>query len=453
MAKTVKKVISVVLALSFLLCVPLLAEGVAKSVKVILSPVIVKIDSKVISGDKLNYKGDIYVKIKDVALLTNKTYKTDKNGNISLESKVQAVKTPPSTTSGSGVTVSPTSTPKPTPTPVSDPLTLDRVDSNMWKLSAPEDQGLDSTVLNKTESVIANNYAAVSSFLVVRHGRLVYEKYFNNRGRDSAQHVFSVTKSFTSALTGIAMQKGFIKSVNQKLSEFYPEFMTSEADARVKDITIRQILSMTDGLESVGTHLDAWEHSSDWVKAAIDCRMLNDPGTKFIYNTGMAHIMGAIVSKTTGMSLRDFAVNNLFNPLGITNFQWQTDTSGRNGGGHLLYLTSRDMAKFGYLYLMNGKWNGVQVLPSEWIKETYTEKSDPGDGRKYGYFWWLEKKWDSVRNKNIEIYSANGYGGQYISVIPEYDMVVVITSEPYHPANKGDQTNNLIPECVFPAIK
>jgi CubicO group peptidase (beta-lactamase class C family) len=157
--------------------------------------------------------------------------------------------------------------------------------------------------------------------------------------------------------------------------------MTSEADPRVKDVTVEQMLTMTDGLESVGAHYDEWLRSADWVEAAIDCRMLSDPGTKFIYNTGIAHVMGGIISKTAGVSLKDFAVDNLFNPPGITNFQWQTDTSGRNGGGHLLYLTPGDTAKFGYLYLMKSKWNGTQVLPGEWIEETYTERSDPGDGR------------------------------------------------------------------------
>jgi len=332
--------------------------------------------------------------------------------------------------------------------------TLDKVPSGMWELSAPEEQGMDSSILNKTEDVIKKDYPAMTSFLVVRHGRLVYEKYFGDMHKDKTQHVFSVTKSIVSALTGIAIQKGHIKGVDQKLSELYPEYVNKPGvDPRVKDITIEQMLTMTDGLESVGANFDAWLQSDDWILEALKCRMLSDPGKKFIYNTGIAHVVGGIVAKTSGTSLKDFADNNLFIPLDIKNYIWLTDTSGRYSGGHLLYMTPRDMAKIGYLYLMDGKWNGTQIVPKEWIKESFTERADSGDGKKYGYFWWLYEKWDSVRGKSIPIYSADGYGAQHIFVIPEHDMVIVYTCEPYSPVNKGEQTKNIISECIFPAIK
>jgi CubicO group peptidase (beta-lactamase class C family) len=343
---------------------------------------------------------------------------------------------------------------KPDTSDTSDPLALDKTSSGLWELSAPEEQGMDPSVLNKMEDVIKNNYPAMTSILVARHGRLVYEKYFGGMNKDRPLDVFSVVKSVVSALTGIAIQKGHIKGVDRKLSEFYPEYMNEPGvDPRVRDITIEHILTMTDGLESVGANFDAWLKSDDWVREALKFRMLSDPGTKFIYNTGIAHVMGGIIAKTSGTSLKDFADKNLFGPLGIHNYIWQTDTSGRYSGGHLLYMTPRDMVKIGYLYLMNGKWNGTQILPEQWIKESFTEKADSGDGKKYGYFWWLYKKWDPVRQKYIQVYSADGYGSQHIFVIPEHDLVVVYTCEPYSPVNKGEQTKNILTECIFPAIK
>lgn len=443
MKDRVKLCVTYIMLISLLLiCIPELSVAAVKSVQSKISPVSVKIDGRTLGGDKLSYNGGIYINVKNIASLLNMTYTVDKNGNVTLTSSKTSAKKPEPATPGPSAAVPPQSDPAP-----------DRIDSGNWMLSTPEEQGIDSKILNSNaDTAISSNYPAVTSLLVIRHGRLVYERY-NGINKDSQSEAFSITKSITSALTGIAMQKGFIKSTDQKLADYFPEYMTSDADPRVKDITLEQMLTMTDGLESVGVNMNGWTSSADWFKFAIDMRMLSDPGTKFIYNTGVAHVMGGIVSKATNKSLKDFADENLFGLLGITNYRWYTDTSGHFGGGHLLYLTSRDMAKFGYLYLMNGKWNGKQVAPTEWVKETFVSRSDPGEGRKYGYFWWIDYKKDTVRNKTVTIYSANGFGGQYISVIPELDTVVVITCSAYHPQNKGNPTIDLIPEYIIPAIK
>jgi CubicO group peptidase (beta-lactamase class C family) len=333
-------------------------------------------------------------------------------------------------------------------------LPIDKSPSDLWKLSAPEEQGMDSSILNKMENVIKKNYPAMNSILIVRHGCLVYEKYFGDMRQDKIQHVFSVTKSIVSALTGIAIQKGCIKGLDQKLSEFYPEYINEpEIDPRVGNITIEHMLTMTCGLEASDSYFYAWTQSDDWVGEALKFRMVSDPGTMFIYNTGVAHVIGDIVAKSSGTSLRDFADEHLFGPLGIHNYLWQTDTSGRYGGGHLLYMMPRDMAKIGYLYLMNGKWDGTQILPEEWIRESFTARAESGDGKQYGYYWWLYEKWDPVREKYISVYSADGYGSQHIFVIPEHDMVIVYTCEPYSPKNKGEETKNILSECIFPSIK
>lgn len=322
-----------------------------------------------------------------------------------------------------------------------------------WKISKPEEQGMNSKILLKSDGDIKKNYAAVMSLLVIRHGRLVYEKYYNGKTKNDNTIVYSVSKSVTSALTGIALREKYLTGLDQKLSYFFPEYFTKESDPRKKEITIRNMLTMTGGLESCDKDIMSWIQSKDWFEQAINKPMLNDPGQKFEYNTGLTHLLSGVIARAVNMSAKEFADKYLFGPMGITNYQWYTDPMGYNGGGHLLCLTPRDMAKFGYLYLMDGKYGGEQIIPKEWVKESTSIHSDPGDGRKYGYLWWLEDRKDSLHNKQYKIFSAIGMGGQFITVVPDLDMVAVITTNADSPDKKGDATGQIITDYVIPAVK
>lgn len=324
--------------------------------------------------------------------------------------------------------------------------------SSDWKISTPGEQGMDLKVLSGSDNVIKNDYGAVTGFLVVRHGTLVYEKYYKGKNKDDYTHVFSITKSVISALTGIAIREKFLKGLDQKITDFYPEFLKN-ADSRKKEISIKNMLTMTAGLEPTDLTFNRWEYSSDWYEYAINRPSVCNPGEKFGYNTGLTHLLGGAVARSAKMDLKKFADKYLFGSLGITNYLWDRDPKGNYGGGHLLYLTPRDMAKFGYLYLKGGKWQSKQVVPEEWVKESTVIHADPGDGRKYGYLWWLDKMNDKARNKELPIFSAIGYGGQYITVIPDLDIVAVITCNAFLPGNRGDATKQLIVDYVIPAVR
>jgi CubicO group peptidase (beta-lactamase class C family) len=320
-----------------------------------------------------------------------------------------------------------------------------------WKISTPGEQGIDLKTLSGSEKAIKNDFQAVTSLLVVRHGYLVYERYYLGNNKNDYTHVFSVTKSVISALTGIALREKLITGLDQKISDVYPEYFKN-TDPKKKEITIKNLLTMTGGLEPVDNNYGAWFHSGDWFEYVINRPLTSNPGEKFTYNTGLTHVLGGVIAGSAKMSIKKFADRYLFSHLGITNYRWDTDPKGNYGGGHLLYLTPRDMAKFGYLYLKGGKWGEKQVVPEEWVKESTRVQADPGDGRKYGYLWWLENKRDKVHNKQFSMFSAIGYGGQYITVIPELDLVVVITCDAYLPSNKGDATNQIIVDYVIPSV-
>jgi CubicO group peptidase (beta-lactamase class C family) len=323
---------------------------------------------------------------------------------------------------------------------------------NDWEVSTPEQQGMDPKILSGSEKAIKSDFRAVTGFLVVRHGYLVYEKYYLGHKKDDYTHVFSVTKSVISALTGIAIREKFLTGVNGKIADVYPEYLKN-TDSKKKEITIKQMLTMTAGLEPTDNTFYAWEHSNDWFEYALNRPLISNPGKKFAYNTGLTHLLGGVISRMAQMSNKDFAVKYLFGPLGITHYKWETDPKGNYGGGHLLYLTPRDMAKLGYLYLKGGKWQEKQVVPEEWVKESTSVQADPGDGRKYGYLWWLQTIRDKVHHKEFSMFSAIGYGGQYITVIPELDLVAVITCNAFLPSNRGDATNQIIVDYVVPSVR
>ncbi len=320
---------------------------------------------------------------------------------------------------------------------------------NNWKNSSPEDQEMDSKILYDLKYHIQNTYPGMYSMVVARNGFLVAEEYFKYSA-STKRDIFSCTKSFIATLIGIAIQEGYIKSVNESVVDFFPNHSFNNFNTYKQNITLFHLLTMTAGLEWYETNYNdpqnslflMW-NSDNWVQFVLDQKMVTEPGTDFNYNTGTSHVMSAIIKITTGMSTLEYAESRLFNPLGIEEYYWPVDPQGIHRGGEGLELTPRSLAKLGQLYLDNGSWNNQQLVPEQWIFEsTHSTLFPPSDSYYgYGYQWWLHPE---------GIFSAWGYAHQRVIVIPEYQVVATFTG--YMPNISGDPAASLVNKFVLPSI-
>ncbi len=300
-----------------------------------------------------------------------------------------------------------------------------------WKSSTPEQQGMDSAKLLIADEFIQNRLADALSLLVVKNGYLVFEKYYSYGRRERYAVVHSVTKSVTSALIGIALEKGYLNSVDQKIVEFFPEYITDELDPRKKEISLKHLLTMSAGFKwnDRGPIMRSWYFSPDMGKFVIQLPQENNPGDVFNYNSSTSHLLSIILSKSTKVSTLDFANQNLFEPLGIQKKYWDKDGQGFYMGGFGLRLSARNLAKIGFLYLNNGFWNGQSIVPEYWVKESTRQWMFAHNVHNlygptyYGYQWWI-KEVDGCFS-----YRAWGRRGQFIVVVPKLDLVIVVTSE------------------------
>jgi CubicO group peptidase (beta-lactamase class C family) len=286
---------------------------------------------------------------------------------------------------------------------------------------------MDQAMLELMTAIIEDMHLPIDGVVVRRHGEVVFEAYPNPKvGPEEMHLLYSVTKSFTSALIGIAIDQGFLEGVDQKVIDFFAEWEIENLDARKQALTIENLLTMTCGFEWEGPDdgLHTWGdalRSGNPVKYVLNQPMASDPGTEWIYNGGCSHILSAILTRTTGRSTLAFAQEYLFEPLGITDVHWPRDPQGIYFGGQDIWLTPRDMSKFGQLFLNGGAWEGQQIIPSDWVAKSTVTHMTHWDGG-YGYHWWTYP--------DSGIYYASGAFEQRIMIIPDYDMVVVFTSDP-----------------------
>lgn len=308
-----------------------------------------------------------------------------------------------------------------------------------WLEGEPEDYGFKWNKLAATY-LIAEEMPFLRSILIVRNDKLLAEWYFNDGSRDKAEHIHSASKSFMSALVGIAFREGYLTNLDQKMLDYFPEYVSPELDPRKHDITIRHLLQMKAGFNFNDTYLDwvRYSTSPDWVRYAIELPLCHNPGDNWHYSTPQTNLLSAILTKATNMTTKEFAEQYLFNPLEITIDYWFQDPQGYYTGGHEMYFTPRNLTRFGLLYLNNGSFNGEQLVPSNWIQEsirdyavglvekdvamTEGEESDFYKGTGYGYQWWLKEM------NGYSSFSARGLGGQFIFCFPELEMVVVTTA-------------------------
>jgi CubicO group peptidase (beta-lactamase class C family) len=322
--------------------------------------------------------------------------------------------------------------------------------TNGWRTTTPEEQGMDSEKLaDMLEHIQAENLN-LHSLLIVRHGYLVGEIYAQPYTAGQAHWVASTTKSVVSALVGIAIQQGKIKDVKQSLWSLLPADGVKNLDENKQKITLEDLLTMTSGLDcndDPSSGQPIMETSANWVGFMLDLPMAAAPGTHYTYCSGVTHLLSAVLQHATGMTTREYANQVLFPRIGIDPIpenRWTSDPQGVTIGGYELYLTPREMAKFGYLYLHQGSWDGQQVVPAAWVAASTAWHVDKGDGLGYGYQWHIDPG-----RKN---YAALGRAGQHIFVYPEQDLVVVFTSGlPYRSNQDFAPLVKLLNDYILPA--
>lgn len=310
-----------------------------------------------------------------------------------------------------------------------------------WQNTTPEEQGLSFDRLDQINTSIFENDIELDSVIVIKGGYIVYEKYYGYWNQYRSHTIQSCTKSFMSALIGIAIDMGYIDSMSQPVLDFFPEYTIDNWDPRKDNITLYHCITMSTGLEfhendipyeEPENDLFAMYRSDDMWEYVLDRPLEYNPGEHWAYNSGGIELLGGVIEQTTGYSVADFAEEFLFDPIGIDYFRWwQVPASGQYGCGGGLYLAPRDMARFGYLYLNEGNWNGTQVVSSDWVNVSTQMRYDTGGWYNYGYTWW------SVQETSF--YEAMGHYEQKIYVIPEHDIVVVFTGdiqdEDWHPTD------------------
>lgn len=284
----------------------------------------------------------------------------------------------------------------------------------------------------------------VDGVVVVRNGYIITESYYAPTTQQTGHRQYSCTKSFISALVGMAIAKGYLAGVDQPVLASFPNQTFANPDSRKDAITLEHLLTMSAGLnwvEGDDVYRQMWQ-SGDWVKFVLDRRMVADPGADFNYSSGVSHVLSGLVRQSTGKLTQDFAQEHLFTPLGIAQPHWDEDADGLAIGGWGLVLTPREMAKLGFLYLHGGMWDGRQVVPAEWVKTSTTAHIKTGDDLDYGYQWWVYPKSDA--------YAALGRDGQIIFVAPEANLVAVFTAQI---AQGTDPLLDLIDTYILPAVE
>jgi CubicO group peptidase (beta-lactamase class C family) len=322
--------------------------------------------------------------------------------------------------------------------PTTPPASTAPAAGSEWPTSTPEAQGLDRSVLSEYATRIeAGTYGEVHSLLVVRHGRLVSESYFRGWSADALHEMYSVTKSVTSLLVGIARDDGRLPHLDTLLLSVFPEYRTiAHMGPDKAAITLEDVLTMRAGFqwdEGSTNYTDstnpvvALVQSPDWVKHVLDLPMSHPPGTVFRYNSGCTMLLGGVLRNTTGQQALDLGSDRLFGPLGIASYQWETGAQGLTNTGWGLHMRPRDMAKIGELLLRRGQWGDQRVVSEEWLSLSTALHVIRSPRSSYGYQWWhLPSEVGAP-----DVVYASGWGGQLIFVVPDLDLIVVSTAGEY----------------------
>ncbi len=320
-----------------------------------------------------------------------------------------------------------------------------------WRTCAPDEVGMDPVKLkelNEEIRLLLELQVDFRSLIIIKDGYIVAEQYYSeDYGEYDLHRIFSCTKSLTSAMIGIAWDRGLLSGTGQKMIEFFPEYEIQNMSEDKSKITLEHLLTMSAGLEwyemdyAYGDDRNTyrqWADQGGGIKFVLDLPMIAAPGQQFAYNSGASQVLSGIVQKVSGVRADSFALNNLFTPLGIKDYYWPIDNEGVAYGGSGVRLRPRDMARFGYLYLKNGVWEDEQIIPEAWVEKSQQKliKRKYIEDSYYGYQFWVS---------DYGAYSAVGYGGQWITIVPEHNLVMVCNNA----FDEGDNTQWNTPERLL----
>jgi CubicO group peptidase (beta-lactamase class C family) len=356
----------------------------------------------------------------------------------------------------------------------------DRGDS--WTVAHASTQGVDAEALETMmDAVLAGDFDVIDSIAIARGGELIFDETVRTALADNDAEVsnteldihaqFSVSKSITSLVVGIAIDEGFIAGVEEPYLSFFPYNDYANWDERKDDITLEHVLTMQLGLEwdesdpPYSSPDNRWNrfyfNEHDFAKALLDLPMVAEPGTEFAYNTAATVSLGQAVENSVPLMLDDFGISELMLPLGITDIEVTRTPTGLANGGGGFYLRTRDVAKFGQLLLNDGTWNGERIVSSEWLAASVTPQTamaweNPGQWdwqlTGYGYQWWTG--FYEHEGAAVDTYVAWGYGGQWVVAMPSLDLVVAINSNGYDRGNAAlNQAHALIRQHVLTALQ
>jgi len=296
-----------------------------------------------------------------------------------------------------------------------------------WEVSTPEEEGLIKGEIDRVYRKIYSEelYPTIHSLLIVKNGKLISEAYCRDKSeRDRFHHLQSATKSITSILFGIAVDRELIESVNETVYYYIPQFF--DANPVKREITLHHVLTMQTGLDfdnDINTQ-ELFNGDGSSIAYVLGNNLQFSPGTAYNYNDGDPQLISAVIQQVTGMTEEEFAVENLFQPLDITLYQWESHGDDKTFGAFGLWLKPRDMAKIGQLLVQKGIWNGRQIISQEWIALSTRKQALYED---YGYYW-------NIKAETGAFYAA-GHGGQYIHIVPDKNLVIITTAAPYSDMN------------------
>jgi len=340
-----------------------------------------------------------------------------------------------------------------------------------WPTVAPEAVGLSADRLQRMESAIrAGEFQKVTSLLLVRHGKLAYEAYFNGADAGTLQNTRSATKTVTGMLLGIAIDRKHLSGVEARILSFFPDKRTRTAnpDPRKERITVEDFLTMSSLLEcDDGNSFSRGNEErmyivEDWLQFALDLPIKGFPpwvakpedsphGRSFSYCTAGVFVLGRVLERATSLPVEEFARRNLFDPLGIEKAEWPFSPlhQAQTGGG--LALRSRDLARLGYLYAAGGAWKGRRVVSEGWVRASLEPHVRVDDETEYGYLWWLKSF--TSGEKKFAAFSMSGNGGNRVAVFPQLDLVAVLTTRNYNVREAHALSDRLLSEHVLAAVE
>ena len=330
-----------------------------------------------------------------------------------------------------------------------------------WEMGSPAEAGMDGQMIDSA-FFVASGKGYIDGLLIVKNGKIVAEEYYNSYTRDQPHNIMSVSKSMLSAITGLAINGAYGLDLDDAVLDYFPEYVTEDLDPRKHDITIHHLLTMRLGIERESADnysvYSGLYNSDNWIKNTIEYPLIQDPGEGMKYNTFITHLLSGVITKATGQPINSFAFENLFLPMGIDIDDWEQDPQGIYFGGNSMYITPREMAVFGLLYLNNGFLNGKQIMPESWIQHTlqpstnFTHPNEWGTWKNYNYasLWWLGQF------NGYDSFMGYGYGGQFLIVFPDLNLIIVSTARHNVPPEATNEQEwsifELVTRYILPSL-